>query len=255
MNRSFLTLAATFALVGGSHASVIFDNFESYNSPGDDMNGKGGWTVSNNSGNVPIILDNYTWDSSTRSATVGGETPGAGTVTSLSHASTVPLVSLTPQSTYFQIETAYTESTGGDPRNEFRFVLTSGANNVLTLKFVPGAAGEYDVSWDSDYVAGSFVTFGTLTANTSTQFRLDTFASGLDVGYSLSNAGSPVSSGILAGALGTDVLNTFAVQWDTSNGIGSNSITIDNVSLVPEPSSALLGMLGASFAFLRRRRA
>ena len=36
---------------------------------------------------------------------------------------------------------------------------------------------------------------------------------------------------------------------------GSNMLIFDGVSLVPEPSSMLLGLLGTSLAFVRRRRA
>ncbi|MES2922370.1 MAG: PEP-CTERM sorting domain-containing protein [Verrucomicrobiota bacterium] len=255
MNRSYLTLAATLALISGSHASVLIDNFESYNSVGDDMEGKGTWHVTNNSPNVPVILDNYTWDTSTRSATVGGEAPTTNALTSLYNTSTVPFVSPTPQPTYFQIETAYTESTGGDPRNNFQIVLNSGVNNLLTIRLEPAGAGQYLASWDSSYVAGGFTAFGLLTANISTQFRLDTWWNGSAVAYNLTNANDPVSSGVLAGATGAEIIDTIAVQWDTSNGVGGNSITIDNVSVVPEPTSALLGLLGSSFVFLRRRRA
>jgi hypothetical protein len=261
MNRPILSLAATLALVGGSHAAVLVDNFESYSPLFDDMNGQGGWTVSNGTPLNPldgpvVIIDNYTWDASTQSATVGGVEQTFVGVTSLYHSVSVPFQSVTPMPSSFKFETAYTESTNGF-RNSFQFVLGTnvGGGNLLTINLTPGAAGQYDVSWNSGFAAGGPI--GPLVANTSTQFQLDTYWNGSAVAYNFSNAGSPVSSGTFATLLATDVMNGLSVNWDSSTGagVGNNSITIDNVSLVPEPTSAMLGLMGASFAFLRRRRA
>ena len=266
MNRPVFCLAATLALVGGSHASVIVDNFESYSSVGDTMQGKGGWNVSNGAPAVPgapnfdgpvVILHDYTWDASAQSATVGGIEPTIAGLTSLYHSASVPFVSLTPTPTSFKFETAYTESDINYPkRNNFQFVLTASSGNLLTIDFTPGGAGEYDIAWSSAFATGGPI--GAKSANVSTQFQFDMWASGANVGYNFSNAGTSISTGILTGgAMQSDLITEFRVNWDsTSNtGFGNNYITIDNVSLVPEPSSALLGMLGASFVFLRRRKA
>lgn len=259
MKHSFFGLAATLALVGGTQAAVLIDNFESYGPVFGDMNGQGNWLVTNGAPVIPaegpvVIVDSYTWDASAQSATVGGVAPTSAALTTLYNNSfSVPLVSLTPTPTVFLIETAYTESTGGGNRNDFSFVLSSGINNLLTIQFTPGGAGQYDVGWT--ILGGGSGMVGTLNANTSTQFRLDTYAVGPNVGYTFSNAGSPVTSGTFSTVAPTDNINRFAVNWDSTSGggVGNNSITIDNVSVVPEPSSALLGLLGAAFAFRRRR--
>lgn len=263
MNRPILSLAATLALVGGSHAAVIVDNFESYSPLSGTMHNQGGWTVTNGievgTGDPVVIVDSYTWDASTQSATVGGLQPTTAAVTSLYHAASVPFVSVNPTPTSFKFETAYTESDINFPnRNNFQFVLSStsgGGSNLLTINLTPGGAGEYDVAWTSSFFAGGSI--GPVSANTSTQFQLDTWWNGSAVAYNFSNAGNSVQSGVLSGALATDVINGFAVNWDstTGGGFGNNYITIDNVSLVPEPTSAMLGLLGASFVFLRRRKA
>ena len=261
MKRSILGLGATFALVGAAQAAIIVDDFESYSNLYDDMNGinGSGWTVSNGSpANGPdgpvVILDAYTWDASAQSATVGGVEQTSLGVTSLSHAASVPLVdNIGGYQTIFKVETAYTESLGLDPRNPFQIVLNASSGNLLTIDLTPGAAGEYDVSWSSAFAGGGVI--GALTANTSTQFQLETWWNGTAVAYEFSNAGSPVSSGVFAGAGQFDTIDSFAVNWDSTGGAGGNSITIDNVALVPEPSSALLGLLGATLAFTRRRRA
>ncbi len=258
MNHSILSLTATLALVGGSHAAVLVDNFESYTGVGTDMQGKGGWTVSNGIPLDPlegpvVILDSYTWDASLQSATVGGVESTAGGLSALSHTISVPLVSLTTPLTSFSFETSYTESTSGF-RNDFQFVVTASSGNLLTINLTPGAPGEYDVSYSSGFFGGGAM--GTLLAGDTTQFQLNTFASGLNVGYSFTNVANPVASGILTGALPTDVINNFSVNWYgfSNGGFGNNSITIDNVSVIPEPSSALLVLLGTSCAFARRRR-
>lgn len=257
MNRPILSLAATLALVGGTHAAGIVDNFESYSPLYGDMNGQGGWTVSGPvSVDGPVaIVDNYTWDASTQSATVGDDGITSTGVNSLYHAASVPFVSETPTPTSFKFETAYTESNNGF-RNPFQFVLTASSGNLLTINLTPGAAGEYDVAWSSSFFGAGSI--GARLANVSTQFQLDTWADGSNVAYKFSNAGNPISSGTLGGgASPSDLITGFAVNWNSASGdgVGNNSITIDNVSLVPEPSSALLGLLGASFALVRRRRA
>lgn len=259
MNLPVLSLAATLALVGGSHAALIVDNFESYSPLSGTMNGQGGWTVTNGlelgTGDPVVIIDNYTWDPiGTQSATVGGLQPTTAALTSLYHSASVPFVSATPQPTSFKFETAYTESTNGF-RNPFQFVLTASSGNLLTIDLTPGAAGEYDVVWSSAFFAGG--TFGPLLANTPTQFQLDLWWNGSNVDYRLSNAGTPISGDALVGASPTDTITGFAANWNSTigGGVGNGSITIDNVSLVPEPTSAMLGLLGASFVFLRRRRA
>ena len=254
MNRSILGLAATLALTGSSHAAIFIDNFESYSAVNDDMNGKGGWVVSNgaDSGGGPVvILDSYTWDASAQSATVGGVTQPSLGFTTLSHSANVALVSNAPSS--FKFETSYTESTGGATRNPFQFVLTANSGNLLTIDLTPAGAGEYDVSWSSAFALGGAV--GTLTAGASTQFQIDTAWNGSAVTYAFTNAGNAVSSGILTGAAQGDFVTSFSTSWNSGASAGNNSVTIDNVSLVPEPSAALLGLLGTSLLVIRRRRA
>ena len=95
---------------------------------------------------------------------------------------------------------------------------------------------------------------GTLAANTSTQFQIDTWWDGVAMAYLFTNAAVPVSTGILTGVGMSETLTSFAVTWDSTGGAGGNSITVDNVSLVPEPSSALLlGLAGLGFISRRRR--
>lgn len=265
MKFPYLAISVTFLLSNISHAaaySIIDDDFESYGTLDSDMNGQGGWVVTNGNPQVPaegpvVIVDAYTWDASNRSATVGGVEQTSIGITSLSHSAYVPIVGLSGGKTIFSVETAYTESLDGDPRNPYSFILTADSGNLLTINLVADDPGTYLVTYSSAFFTGG--TMGILSANTSTQFQLEMFNNGGSVAYSLTNAGSPVKSGFLGGGASVnDWITDFEVTWDStgnqSGSVGGGSITVDNVYLVPEPSSALLGLLGAAFAFTRRRR-
>jgi hypothetical protein len=259
MNTSIFNLATALALVSGTHAASIVDNFESYSPLFSDMNGQGGWVVSNgtplNPGDGPIaILDGYTWDGSDQSATVGGFTPLNPGLVTLSRAASVAL-----DGGSFSFETAYTESTIG-PRNNFSFVLgTGGSSNLLSIFATPGAIGEYDFSWSSDFAGGG--SFGSLAANTSTQFQLDTSWNGSAMEYSFTNAGMSVSSGVFGGGINaSSELTSFSVNWDSGSSpsaAGNNSITVDNVNMVntvPEPGSTFLLLSGSMIGLCLLRR-
>jgi len=79
-------------------------------------------------------------------------------------------------------------------------------------------------------------------------------AAGNDVAFAATVGGSAFN-GIIPNAASSGIA-TFGAFWETSNPTnpGSNHMMFDNLSLVPEPSAALLGLLGASFALVRRRR-
>ena len=272
MNRSIFGLAASLALVGSTYAAALIDNFEGYTSLiGTDMNGieGSGWTVSNGAPLNPldgpvVILDSYTWDESDQSATVGGVEQTSLGVTSLSHTlsdGTDMTLSNGLYASWAQWEMDYTESTEGF-RNSYSITVDTNFGNLLTINLVAAGANQYLMSWSTGYNLSGVTgigegSIGYLSAAQSTQIRIGTWLDGSDLKYELSNAGTVVSSGILTDALASHRMTDFAVNWDsTSNGgLGNGSLTIDNVSIVPEPSSALLGLLGTSLAFIRRRRA
>lgn len=79
-------------------------------------------------------------------------------------------------------------------------------------------------------------------------------AAGNDVAFTATVGGSSFT-GTIPNAAGAGIA-TFGAFWETSNPTnpGSNYMLFDNLSVVPEPSTALLGLLGASFALVRRRR-
>lgn len=266
MKRSFFGITASLALAGATQAAIILvDDFESYTAFS-DMHNQGGWDVTRpfSPFGPVVIADIYTWDGSFGSATVGGYeqtlnnpptyTPNLG-VSALSHTLSVPVHdSSNGHNTYISFETAYTESLGLDPRNPFSFVVqVNGTDSLLTIDLTPAGAGQYDVNWSSDFAAGGYI--GTLSANTSTQFGLLMGLGDTGIDFVLSNAGDVEATGTFSGLTATDLVTSFSASWDSTGGGGGNSITIDNVSIIPEPSSSLLGLLGATLAFTRRRRA
>jgi len=255
-------LAVAFALTGSVHAAGFIDNFESYSPLYGNMNGQGGWVVTNgvpaNPGDGPVVIvDNYTWDGSDQSATVGGWEPTALGITSLTHS--VSGVSL--EYSVASWEMSFTESTDLYPHNAFSFVVDSTAGNLLTIYLAPSTPGIREVSWTSglspDVVSGYSpgLGFGTIAAGDITQFQIVTWWNGTKIQFDLSNAGSTIATGYFDGASMSDSLTTFSANWYTYGGAGNNSITLDNVSVIPEPSAALLGIMGMSLLFSRRRRA
>ncbi len=243
--------------MGGTQAATFIDDFESYSPVFGDMNGQGGWTVSNgtpaDSGEGPVaMVDDYTWNGPGQSATLGGIAQTTLGITSLSHAVDVSLAGTVGTPSSYKFETAFTDSVIGDFRNSFKFVLSSTSGNLLTIDLTPGDAGKQTVSWSSAFATGGIL--GIASANVPTQFQLNTWWNGSAMQYAFSNAGNPVSSGTLAGIDSSESLTGFAVNWDSTGGAGGNYITVDNVSLVPEPSSALLiGLAGLGFISRRRR--
>ena len=269
---------AVFA--GSSNASVYIDNFESYGL-GDITTGGNaahGWVSSDPTAGVGYVQNlNGSWGS--RSASIGFVSPLLNDNVFLSHTASTPLVGGGVDASFsarFQVidsDAGYNDPlavppiTGSENRDKFGFRLESstGANlftfylNPTSQVPDPQSQTEYNsYSWSTGTGAatvalpgyGSQETFAyTLTVNFFN-------AGGGDVGFNADVNGSGFS-GVIPGAASESIAN-FGAIWNTLNGKtapGSNFMVFDNVSLVPEPSSALLGLLGVSFVFVRRRRA
>lgn len=145
------------------------------------------------------------------------------------------------------------ENTAGD--NLFSFILTptaqvSNPEGVQAFHFMSWSTGvgpEVEV-WNgaihpSVYEGGAFT------------FNL-AFAPGAGTSVDFTaHVGSLYFTGNIPNA-NTESIKTVGAFWDTSNAAhpGSNFMAFDNLSLVPEASTSLLGLLGASVALMRRRR-
>jgi hypothetical protein len=252
----------TYVIVASSlacsvNASVFLnEQFETYIA-GSNMNGQGGWTVSNGLGGVDavVIADSYTWDGTNGSATIGGIVPDNVLLpTTLSHAVSLPLQTETSHVTTVRFELAFTESSDVLKRNSFSVAVDTDAGNLLTVSFAPLGAG-YGITWSSAFATGSFL--GVFSESQPTEFTMTTYNDGGTMKYSLSNVGVPVVTGgtLGGGALPTTLINNISATWNgnSAGGPGDGSFTIDRVVAIPEPSSVLLLGLSA-LGFIRRKR-
>jgi hypothetical protein len=275
MKQSLLALTAAFALASVSQAAIIVEDFESYSpgtppptyTPGQTLNGATNgtntWTVSNGiSGLDNIAAATYaTFDGSNVAGSIGGYPPGGPGMTTLSSSASVPIVGTASYpAAIFKIGFGFFDSLNAN-QDDYKISLSSSSGNLLTIDLTPVAPNTYNIGFSSAFFTGnaawgdldSLDTFG------SPYFELQftTWESGGNLFYSLDDVnGGNMSNGALGGVsnLGT-IITGLDISVDTAGGAGDGFLVIDNVSLIPEPSSALLGLLGTSCLFLRRRRA
>jgi len=243
-------------------------------SPGDDVNGIDNWTINDTTdqfsqvaySNInPSIPTNFS-----QVLNLGGSTDldPIGSSVVLSH----PSVG-TVGATHLIFDFVLFDSFDIDPaRNEFGVSMSNGGSNIFGISFVPDPLdvgienpSSDEARWNIYYQVGNAATVPlNLSVFELSQYRLDLSFN--------PNAGNPaltdfllsitsavpnsLSDGALALSMSpTAVTDALNVSWSESpsSSYGSNSILIDNLSLVPEPSSTLLAGL-AALGLLRRRR-
>lgn len=271
MKQSLLTLSAAFSLAGLSQAALLVDNFDGY-TDGSNMNGQGPWNVSNGfatpGGEAIAIATISTFEGSPGAALIGGFTPTNTLLPTVLSSDPINVSMFTvgfPTAT-FAMDFGFLDSTGAN-RDDYRISLSSTGGNLLTIDLTPAASvNTFNISFSSDYFTG-VTNWGTLDAldtlgNPYFQISFQTYTDGIGgMFYSLNDVNSGVMSsglladGLLADTLLTDSITGLSISSITAGAAGDGFLVIDNVSVVPEPTSAMLGLLGASFVFLRRRRA
>jgi hypothetical protein len=269
-------VAATAVFVSSASAAAYFTDFTGYALG--ELNGQNGWSTNSPSPQVGSVLGLGVAPWGSRSGSIGFTSPVSTSPLYVSHGAAAPIVGPTNASFSSLFQVIDSDSGQGDPvfpgngasvRDTFGFRLenSSGANlfSFILTPFSQSPTPELNTafntfSWSSDSVSGGTPTL-VLPGVAAQEGFAYTFnvafsdAGGGNVGFTADVNGSSFN-GTLNG-LSAETIGKFGAFWNVSNitDAGSNFMVFDNVSLVPEPSSALLGILGASCVFLRRRRA
>ena len=267
MKKPFSILFFSFALASLGHSATYASNFD--NLTVGDLPGQGGWSISGapsssdspgqvatpGSGNNVVAFGYYDLNSGSNSAY-------------LSHSYGESLVGTSDGYTQFLVSVGIVDSSDSDfpNRDTFGFTFRDGQDqNLFSINFTPRAQSGIpqsttrvdDVTW-SNYVTGQSSVIGTLSEGFSTTIDLKFEKFGLnDVKFTLKSEGVQVATGNLTG-LASSTIATFGAtvnSVDSSGVMGGNQLVFDNISLIPEPSAALLSLLGASLTLIRRRRA
>jgi hypothetical protein len=276
-SRSVLACIGTLLAIVPISASAFTTSFTSY-TPGTEIAGSNGWSI-NNAGA----------DSSTFfSLSYGAWMPYKGNAGDLRRAAELggwqdsPLADPNPvilsqsqevagelKNVSFSVDFSVRTNTGdfaGTPRDAFGFSLLGAASaNLVTILLNPEDGGSGD-AYRIGYTVGSgaFVpaedaNHDPLYAHASSYYTmaLNFLTGGTDPTFSvlitsLGSGQGTMTFGGTATGLGSATMDTFAAVWNV-NGGGDNGMTFDEITVVPEPSTALLAGL-ASLGLLRRRR-
>lgn len=223
---------------------------------GTPLDGVDGWSQSpaNNTPASPL-----TWvNASPAGGAIGGfyDAPSSVPVTV---GRTFTGVDAGPKSISFQ--GAIGDSTNLFPdRDTFGFTVADGSGDtLLTVSFVPDSQSlDPDADLSSTYTV--FYAFGTggliSSSNAITESGLYNFGLTLDGTGAVFNFGTTSQNFTFAGnPAGLDLNDgTLTLTYNWQSGLGDNFLLFNNISVVPEPSSAALLGLGVLGFFARRRR-
>ncbi len=258
------SLGFSLLIVSAAHSATFFSNFDDL-TPGLDLAGQDGWQITGaNDVDGPSYVGSSPLPPPTSgvfSGQMGAENATASEVYLYQEVG-LPLVGA-DYTTRFGVSMIIGDSNFSAPnRDTFGYSFRNGDGDELfgiyftpTNQDNPDATNRVDsVTWTSMGFQSSVL--GPLNEGTWTTLDLTFTLSGSDVFFNLNSAGSPVTSGTLTG-LATETIETFGVVMlpVDFNDVGNNVLYFDDISLVPEPSSAMLGLLGASFLLRRRRNA
>lgn len=265
----FLFSAITLvAFTTSAQASVYYTSFDGFLLG--DLDGQGDWTTDASTADTGYVqsIAGSPWNG--RAASIGYVNPLSQDSAYVSHAATTPLIGEynATFSALFQVQDSDEGfGAGAEVRDTFGFRLENASgDNLFSLYLTPDAqvanpsvqTAKHSFSWSTGVGSPTVVLPGLFAIENNAYTFTIAFnnAGGGNVGFDADVNGAAFS-GVLTG-LSTEEIAKFGAFWDTTidgDNSGSNFMIFDNVSLIPEPSSALLGLLGASFAFLRRRRA
>lgn len=246
---------ATFSAAHAATYSTDFTGF-TLNQP---VAGQDDWMIDDPTPDASYIMSVTGWG---RVATLGYVFPLNNSSVYLSHAANTPLVGAT-----FSVKFQVQDSTNDGPaRDTFGFRLENGSGqNLFSFYLNPY---DQDADPEDDYAYHTFAWSSSSTAPTVLLPGVaaeETKAYTLTVAFALSGANDVTFTGDVNGSAFSGVIPGLAAEsiqelgafWTPLNGPedpGTNFLIFDNISLVPEPSAALLGLAGISLSIIRRRR-
>lgn len=269
-----LPLAGLFALSLAITASgaTYSTNFSSLGSFGSDVNGQDGWTINDTTDQFSFVAN---WNSNKAiglgDASVVDSLP-LGSLVELSHG-----ISATVGTTSVNFDFALIDSSSDTTfknRDQFGISLSNGLGSVVTISFVPEVSQPVDPSDNSENSGdgAKWFVFYQAGSSPSVQLNMAIFeGASYDFMLSLTPNANPLLSDLMLTLTGDNALSDgatglaidpesvsdqFNIFWAKSgtNEFGSNLILMDNLTVIPEPSSILLvGLAGLGFISRRRR--
>lgn len=275
-----LSLFAVLVFSSANPLSAFTTSFPASTFPtqGMEVAGVDGWTINDPGANngtglnstmsfITTLDDGVKPASELPAAALGGwnDTPAANAPTTvfLSHAAPTSL-----QYAQFSTDFVIAASTNYPGRDGFGFSFRDSAdNNLITISLVPAASVNND-TYQVSYTVGANPTLNAKENITGLDMYIEENGLySLELGFT-ANGANPTFTATLFGSngsqsfsdiatgLGVAMIDRFGVEWNTIAGEeGDNYIIFDNITLVPEPSSALLFGLGVLAFAARRRRA
>ena len=277
MKSIHFSVFSCLALAFNASGAIYTTDFNSYANLGADVVGQDDWEINDTTDQFSAIDE---WDPGNAppsnaiffgDASVVDNTPTVSKVV-LSHD-----IAAANSSTTVSFDFALIDSFTGafSNRDSFGMSLSSGGANVLSIAFVPEfpTPANPDNNSENSNLGAKWTVFYTAGLGSAVQMGLSVFEGATyDFFLSISeNVGNPLlsdfaltvtgSNPLTVGATGLDIdpagaTDSFGLFWEKngSNDFGSNLILVDNLTVVPEPSSCLLlGLAGMGFVFRRVR--
>lgn len=268
MKSSYFSPLLLVALAANASAAIYVSDFNNLTYvPSQQIGGQDGWSINNPS--VPFLSYTVGWDNGTgagvtTAAALGGRfaIPTENTI-GLNHGYGEELGRTTA---IFDFAFVDSNAGTGSLRDAFSFSAYNGATNIFSVVFTPAQVnptvtplGVWNLSYNVNGVPAGDL-FLSVEELATYQFYLDFKKHGLqtNVVVGLGNPGGALLERFRTVDLdSSQTITSFGFNWITGvPGGGDNYLIFDNLSVVPEPSSALLvGLAGLAFVTGRRRLA
>lgn len=257
---------------GQSFGSSYDSNFSSLGAVGSDVNGQDGWGINDTTDQFSFVAN---WNSS-KAIGLGDVTavddPPSGDVVRLFRSIASPLGQTSVKFDFALID-SFTDS-GALNRDLFGISLATGLSENFRIILSPNDPSPTDPDdnsenlgnggqWNLDYQVNGGATMPLNMAvfeGATYEFVLSFApnANPLLTDFNLAITGSnTLSDGASGIALDSSLVSDeFGIYWEKvgQNDFGSNVFLMDNLSVVPEPSTAFLGVLGIFGLVARRKR-